>query len=86
MKLFYLYLIIMNMLTYIAFAIDKKRAIRGAWRIPETTLFGLSIAGGSVGGILAMRICRHKTRHLSFTVGLPLILIVQVIIYIWLTW
>ncbi len=82
MKLFYLYLIVMNMITYIVFAIDKKRAIRGAWRIPEATLFGLSIAGGSVGGILAMRICRHKTKHMSFALGLPVILMIQIAIFL----
>lgn len=79
-----LYLIIINIITYVVFAVDKKRAIRGAWRIPEATLLGLSVVGGSIGGILAMRICRHKTRHMSFTVGLPLILILQVMIFIWI--
>ncbi len=82
MKFWYLYLIVINIITYIVFAADKRRAIRGAWRIPESTLFGLSILGGSVGGMLAMRMCRHKTRHWSFKLGLPLILILQIAGYV----
>ena len=80
MTIFIIYLIIINITTFVVFAVDKIRAIRGAWRTSEATLFGLSLAGGSLGGILAMQICRHKTKHLSFTLGLPLILIVQIVI------
>ncbi len=82
MRLWYLYLIFINIITYIVFAVDKRRAIRRAWRIPEATLFGLSILGGTVGGMLAMRLCRHKTRHWSFKLGLPLIFILQTVLFL----
>ncbi len=81
MKVFLGYLLIVNCITYIVFAIDKRRAVRGKWRIPESTLFGLALLGGSIGGMLAMQICRHKTKHWSFRLGLPMILLMQVIAF-----
>ena len=67
--------------TLIAFAlmgIDKWKARNDSWRIPEKTLFLSAILGGSVGSLAGMYLFRHKTKHLSFTVGMPLILAVQV--------
>ena len=58
--------------------IDKSKAKRGAWRIPEKTLFLLSIIGGSVGTWLGMYAFHHKTKHWYFVVGMPLILVVQI--------
>ena len=69
--------------TLIAFAlmgIDKWKAQHDSWRIPEKTLFLSAILGGSVGSLAGMYLFRHKTKHLSFTVGMPLILAVQVIL------
>lgn len=57
---------------------DKKKARRGAWRIPEATLLGIAVLGGSIGAIIGMYLFRHKTRHLKFSLGLPLILAVQI--------
>ncbi|KSV57991.1 hypothetical protein ASU35_14485 [Acetivibrio ethanolgignens] len=57
--------------------IDKEKAIHGQWRIPEKTLFGIALLGGSVGSILGMEVFRHKTKHLSFRAGMPAILILQ---------
>jgi len=57
---------------------DKQKAKKGLWRIPEKTLFLISILGGSLGGILGMYIFRHKTKHWKFVIGMPLILILQV--------
>ena len=59
--------------------IDKSRARRKAWRIPESTLFLIAFIGGSIGSIAGMYFFRHKTLHLSFVWGMPAILIVQVI-------
>ena len=81
MRIFQLYFIMINVITFLVFAIDKRRAVGGAWRISEATLFGLSIVGGTIGGILAMQICRHKTKHWTFKLGLPLILILQMVIF-----
>jgi uncharacterized membrane protein YsdA (DUF1294 family) len=62
------YLALVNVVTFFAYARDKRAARTGARRTPERTLFALNLAGGFVGGWLGMRILRHKTRHLSFKV------------------
>ena len=77
-----IYLIVINVVTFLAFGLDKLKARADAWRIPEKTLLGLAVIGGSIGGILGMRIFRHKTRHKQFSVGLPLILAVQIVLVV----
>ena len=72
-----LYLAAINIIAMAAMAADKKRAGSGSRRIPERTLFLLAALGGSAGAIAGMFIFRHKTRHLSFRIGLPAIFIVQ---------
>lgn len=64
--------------------IDKSRAVHKEWRIPEKTLIGISVMGGSIGMLLGMNVFRHKTKHLKFTIGVPLILIMQIIAAIYL--
>ena len=76
----YLYLIAINVVAFLAFGLDKLKAKADAWRIPEKTLLGLAVIGGSVGAILGMRTFRHKTRHKKFSVGLPVILVVQIVL------
>lgn len=71
------YLIIINVITFVVFCVDKRRAIRHEWRISEATLLGLSFAGGAMGGIVAMRLVHHKTRKPRFEFGLPLMLAAQ---------
>lgn len=58
--------------------IDKRRAVRRSWRVPEATLFLVAIIGGSLGSIIGMYVFRHKTRRRIFTIGMPVILIIQV--------
>ena len=72
-----LYLGAVNILGFSIMGIDKKRAVRGAWRIPETTLFLYALIGGSIGSILGMRVFHHKTKHWYFVWGMPLILILD---------
>lgn len=72
------YLVLINALALLLMRLDKKKARRGAWRIPESTLLGAALLGGSVGGILGMYLFRHKTRHARFFIGMPLILILQI--------
>lgn len=60
--------------------VDKKRAIRGAWRIPEASLFIVALLGGSIGSILGMQHFRHKTKHWYFKYGMPAILILQIVL------
>ena len=75
------YLIAINAAAFILMHADKKRARKGRWRIPESTLLSIAALGGSVGAIIGMYTFRHKTRHLKFTIGLPLILTLQIIIF-----
>lgn len=65
--------------------IDKKKAIKHAYRIPEATLFTIALIGGSIGSIVGMQWFRHKTKHWYFVIGMPAILIVQVILALILT-
>ena len=83
MKTIILYLIAINVVTFLVYGLDKWKAKRDAWRISETTLLLLAAAGGSVGALLGMQIFRHKTKHVKFTVGVPVILLVQVALVIW---
>ncbi len=71
------YLILINAAAFAAMGADKARARRRAWRIPEKTLFLLSLFGGSIGSLAGMYTFRHKTRHMKFVIGMPLILILQ---------
>ena len=81
MMVYYLFLI--NIVTFLAFASDKRRAARRKWRIPEKTLLGLSLIGGAAGGIIAMYCFRHKIRKAAFAYGLPIMLLAQIIV-IWM--
>lgn len=63
--------------------IDKQRAIKHKWRIPEKTLFLIAIVGGSIGTWCGMYLFRHKTKHVKFVIGFPLILIIQIIIVLY---
>ena len=60
------YLLLLNLFTFLLYGADKRRAQRGAWRVPEKALLGCSLFGGAVGGIAAMRCFRHKTKHWYF--------------------
>ena len=72
------YLVLINAVALALMHADKQKARRGAWRIPEATLMGIALLGGSIGAIAGMYLFRHKTKHPKFFIGLPLILIVQV--------
>ena len=75
------YLIGINLAGFIIMGVDKKRAIRGAWRISEASLFFTALLGGSLGCILGMQHFRHKTKHWYFKYGMPAILVVQVLLF-----
>lgn len=76
-RLLLIYLAAVNIAAFAAMGIDKFRARRGKWRIPESTLFLFAVIGGSLGGILGIYVFRHKTLHKSFTIGFPVILVLQ---------
>lgn len=79
-KIIIIYAVIINIIGFFSMLIDKRRAIKNKWRIPEKTLFLIAIIGGSVGSIAGMRLFRHKTKHWYFAYGMPAILIVQIVI------
>ena len=74
-----IYLLVINLIAFLAMYIDKKRAKWGKWRIKESTLFLLALLGGSIGGIAGMYTFRHKTKKTKFVIGFPAILIIEII-------
>jgi uncharacterized membrane protein YsdA (DUF1294 family) len=80
------FIIGINVITFVVYGIDKLKAKKGKWRIPEATLLLLAIVGGSMGAWCGMKVWHHKTLHKKFRYGIPLILIVQIglCLYSWL--
>lgn len=72
------YLIMMNLIGFAVMGLDKRRAVKRLWRIPESTLFIIALIGGSIGSIIGMYFFHHKTRHWYFVYGMPVILLVQI--------
>ena len=83
-RFYLLWLCVMSVITFFVMGSDKRRAKRGARRVPEARLFLLALLGGGVGGLLGMYVFRHKTRHLQFALGFPLIAAVQVLAALYL--
>lgn len=73
-------LTVVNAVAFIVYGIDKYRARNGKWRIPEATLLMLAVVGGSVGAWLGMKAWHHKTRHMKFRYGVPVILLLQIVV------
>ena len=84
MKWLMYYLIVVNLLTWIIYGIDKWKAKRRAWRIPERTLLLLAAAGGCTGALAGMLMFRHKTRKLKFMIGVPVIFVVESIFFVYI--
>lgn len=82
--IFLVYLLIMNLVGFASMGMDKAKAQKGAWRIPEATLFLIAILGGSIGSILGMQVFRHKTKHWYFAIGMPAIFLVQLALAIFI--
>ncbi len=79
-----IYLIIINILGFLVMGLDKHKAKKGDRRIPENTLFGFTILGGGIGTIIGMYVFHHKTKKMKFKIGMPLILILEILIFIYL--
>lgn len=77
---FSVYLLAVNIWAFALMGIDKRRSRRAEWRIPERRLFASAVLGGGIGAICGMRVFRHKTKHASFLVGMPLILVAQLVL------
>lgn len=78
-----IYLLVINLIGFFIMWLDKRKAKYGRWRIPENTLFLITLLGGGIGTISGMYTFRHKTKKLKFTVGLPAILILEIIAIIY---
>lgn len=75
----YLYLIIINIVGFLSMYIDKRKAKKHQWRISENTLMLIALIGGSIGSLIGMNIFKHKTKHIKFSIGIPLILLLQLV-------
>ena len=79
-KLIFLYLLIVNAIGFVLMLGDKRMAQKKLWRIPESTLLAIAAMGGSIGSLIGMYTFRHKTKHVKFTLGVPAILIAQIVL------
>ena len=83
-RLLPLWLMLMSLVLFAVMGADKRRAKKGAWRVPEKTLFLLALLGGALGGVLGMRMFRHKTKHWYFAWGFPILALLQLGLCFWL--
>lgn len=81
-KILLIILLVMNLVTFIVYGVDKAKARRGSWRIPESVLIGLAVFLGSIGALAGMFFFHHKTRKPKFMIGVPVILVVQIILVV----
>lgn len=81
-KIIIAYVILVNIIAFALMGIDKQKAKKNKWRIPEKTLFLSAMVGGSIGALYGMHLFRHKTKHKSFVFGMPAILIVQLVLIV----
>lgn len=77
------WLIVINIVSFCLFGLDKWKARRGAWRISEGALLLSAVLGGSLGALAGMRVFRHKTKHLKFNITVPLCLVLHITLAIW---
>ena len=84
MNILLIYLLAANIVTFVVFGIDKYKAKRGLWRIPEASLLTMAVIGGSIGAWLGTKVWHHKTLHKKFKYGIPLIIAIQAALAIYL--
>ena len=77
------YLIIMNLFTLVAYVMDKQKAKKGKWRIPEKTLLLLTALGGSIGALIGVFGIRHKSKHVKFVIGVPVLFAIHVVLFVY---
>ena len=73
-----MWVLVWNLIAFVLMGVDKRKARRNRWRVPEKVLFLSAILGGSVGAMAGMSLFRHKTQHWSFRIGMPVILVLQI--------
>ena len=84
MDILLLYLLIINAVSLVLMLADKLKAKKNAWRIPEATLMSIAAIGGSVGALIGMQLFRHKTKHPKFSIGIPVLLALHIVLLAWL--
>lgn len=85
MESIFYYLAAANVMAFLLVWIDKRKAVQGAYRIPERTFWTIALLGGAIGTYAGMQHFRHKTKHKSFMIGIPIIMVVNVILFIYLS-
>lgn len=85
MQLILIYLLAINVFAFFLYGIDKWKAKRSKWRIPEMTMLSIAVIGGSVGAWIGMKVWHHKTMHKKFKYGIPLILFAQIAIVLFIS-
>lgn len=83
LQIVFIYIVVINIVTFFVYGIDKWKAKRSKWRISEAALLGLAVLGGSIGAWLGMKVWHHKTMHKKFKYGIPFIFIVQIAILLY---
>ena len=83
-QLFWIGILILNVVTFFVYGIDKFKAKKSLWRIPESTLLILAAVGGSVGAYLGMKVWHHKTLHKKFSLGVPAILLLHIVLLVYI--
>ena len=81
MKYLSIVFILLNIISFIMMGIDKRKAIKGKWRVPEKKLWMVAFFGGSIGILIAMRTFSHKTKHRTFTIGIPIMSLINAVEY-----
>ncbi|HIT61775.1 MAG TPA: DUF1294 domain-containing protein [Candidatus Fimousia stercorigallinarum] len=88
MKFLYIYLLVINVVAFCLYGLDKWKAKHNRWRISEATLILSAVIGGSLGAFCGMNLFRHKTKHKKFMIGVPVILVIQIAVgyflYLWI--
>ncbi|AXI09651.1 DUF1294 domain-containing protein [Oceanobacillus sp. 143] len=75
------YILLVNVIEFFLMRVDKQKAIKGQYRIPERTFWLLALLGGAIGGYAGMKVFRHKTKHRSFTIGMPILIIINIALF-----
>lgn len=84
LKFFVIYLLTINLITFVMYGIDKLKAKKAKWRIPEATLLWMAVLGGSLGAWAGMQVWHHKTLHKKFKYGVPAIILLQIALAVYL--
>ncbi|MBO7363152.1 MAG: DUF1294 domain-containing protein [Lachnospiraceae bacterium] len=88
-KLFFfllIYVLIINIVSFVVYGIDKRKAVEGKWRIPEATLLFTGFIGGAVGSFIGMKVFRHKTQKLKFRILVPIFILLNIAVIVFVLW